>query len=311
MSLKARPRKQSERAKMVLPLTECVRDYLADCTARGHSTRTVAHYRRAMELFAQFLPSDTQWDSARAVREAVAMLRAQPQYSAASVGMYTRAWRSYLRFCYLEEMVAEDLARYIKPPKAEPRRDVVLDADAVRRLLNVAEVGNNGTRDVAMLTVLYDTGLRAGELCALTVKNVDLGSRTLTVPSGKSGGRSVPIGRTTAKTLRKWLTVHRNATDPRAPFFPSALTGNALTPNALGQCLGRIGSRASLKIHPHQFRHSFAVMYLRNGGDSFSLQRILGHSTLVMTRWYSDLADTDVAQRHSIASPADRLGKGR
>lgn len=217
----------------VLPLELCSKDYLADCTAQGHSMRTVAHYRRAMELFGRFLPSGAAWDNARSVREAVATLREQPQYSAASVGMYVRAWRSFLRFCYREDLVREDLARFIKPPKAEPRREAILDSDTMRKLLQVAEHGYNGVRDVTMLTLLYDTGIRAGELCALSVKNVDMGSRTLTIPSGKTGGRSVPIGRTTAKALRRWLTLHPNPSQPVAPLFPSALTGAPLSPNAL------------------------------------------------------------------------------
>lgn len=315
MHRKARPRTtQSEvtsRHMTALPLAHCINDYLADCRARGHSPRTVAHYSRSLQLFDRFLPNGATWTTASAIREAVAALRTQSQYSTASISMYTRSWRAFLRFCQREELIPDDLARYIKPPKTEPRRDIILDAAAINKLLDAATKGYQSVRDVTLLTVMFDTGLRAGELCALAIRHVDMGSRTLTVPSGKTGARTVPIGRTTAKALRRWLSAHPENIKPAAPLFPSSMTGEALTVSALRQCVKRIGQRAGLTVHPHQFRHSFAVEFLRNGGDTFSLQRILGHSSLEMTRWYAQLADADVQARHNLASPADRLGKTR
>ena len=62
-----------------------------------------------------------------------------------------------------------------------------------------------------------------------------------------------------------------------------------------------------MRCSPHTLRHSFAVSYLRNGGDVFSLQKMLGHSSLDMTRKYAELSQTDVIDKHRMFSPADRL----
>jgi integrase/recombinase XerD len=75
------------------------------------------------------------------------------------------------------------------------------------------------------------------------------------------------------------------------------------------QVFKRLKARAGVpgRCSPHSLRHTFARSYLVNGGDAFSLQRILGHATLDMVKRYVALADTDLAQRHRAASPADRL----
>ena len=103
---------------------------------------------------------------------------------------------------------------------------------------------------------------------------------------------------------------------------------NALFVTCYGDPLDRyrvariVGSRCTqasitgVRCSPHTFRHTFAVTYLRNGGDVFSLQKLLGHSDLMMTRRYAELSQTDVQEKHRLYSPADRLespknGQGR
>jgi hypothetical protein len=88
-----------------------------------------------------------------------------------------------------------------------------------------------------------------------------------------------------------------------------AEAGTGLTLHGIQQVLKRLKASAGLerRCSPHTFRHTFAHNYLVNGGDVFTLQRILGHTSLDMVRRYVALADTDVASRHELASPADHL----
>ena len=76
--------------------------------------------------------------------------------------------------------------------------------------------------------------------------------------------------------------------------------------NALRLIMARLGKKSGVKnCHPHRFRHTFAITYLRSGGDLFTLQSLLGHSTLDMVQHYARIAEIDVEQAHRRASPAD------
>jgi integrase/recombinase XerD len=168
----------------------------------------------------------------------------------------------------------------------------------------------NGLRDVAIVTLLLDTGLRAGELGRLKFGdlNLDHGSVVVT-PSGvglKSRPRIVYFGRRCQQALWRYLK-SRGTMLPTESLFPTS-EGRPLTPNALRHLLVHIGRAAGVPhCHPHRFRHSAAIMYLRNGGDPWTLQKMLGHSDMTMTKRYLNIVDSDLQAAHRIASPVDRL----
>jgi integrase/recombinase XerD len=171
-------------------------------------------------------------------------------------------------------------------------------------------------RDEAIILTLLDTGLRASELCALTLADLDLKAGKLQVRHGVMGGakggkgRQVYIGKITRKAIWRYISSRGTVVNPDAPLFICQL-GFPFNKDSLRQLLGRIGKRANIhKVFPHKFRHTFAITYLRSGGDVFTLQALLGHSSLDMVRHYAQIAQIDVEKAHQKASPADnwRLG---
>jgi len=168
-----------------------------------------------------------------------------------------------------------------------------------------------GHRDQAIILTLIDTGLRAMELCKLLIGNIDLKTGRVEVKHGVIGGakggkgRTVYLGKVARRAVWRYLADRDDANDLNAPVF-LAQHGHPFNPNSLRQLIKGIADRAEVKdVYPHKFRHTFAITYLRSGGDIFTLQALLGHSSLEMVRHYAQIAEVDIEQSHHKASPAD------
>jgi integrase/recombinase XerD len=167
-------------------------------------------------------------------------------------------------------------------------------------------------RDNAIVLMLLDTGLRASELCSLNVGDIELKTGRVLIKHGITGGakggkgRIVYLGKAARRSVWTYLAKRDDqGNDPEAPLFLGKFE-HPMNKNALLQLINGLGARARVtKCHPHRFRHTFAITYLRSGGDVFTLQQLLGHADLEMVRHYSRIADVDVQQVHKRASPAD------
>ena len=148
--------------------------------------------------------------------------------------------------------------------------------------------------------MLLDTGLRASELVGLTMVNVNLEDGLVKVMGKGSKERIVPIGAKVQRALWKYLQRHRpQPANPLCPTLFLTLTGKPITTDRLRTIIEKYSIRADIegvRCSPHTLRHTFAISYLRNGGDVFSLQRILGHSSLEIVRYYVNLAQADIKE---------------
>ena len=214
----------------------------------------------------------------------------------------------------------------LKLPPNNPKAIMPLSEEEVKALVDSAEytreAATNGRRafrmkrptaerDTALIILLLDTGIRSGEAGRLNIKDVDLDTGEIYIaPYGssqrKTKSRALPIGKVARKSLWRYLTTRPDDTRPDEPLFIT-VAERRMGPNSIRQLLKGLGEKAGVKnCHPHRLRHTFAVEYLRNDGDIFTLQMILGHSSLDMVRKYLQLVKADAKNAHRRASPADR-----
>lgn len=166
-------------------------------------------------------------------------------------------------------------------------------------------------RDKALILILLDTGLRASELCALRIDDVDMKTGRVLVRPGEAGrakggkGRVVFLGKSARRFLWRYLAEREDGSDPDAPLFLGKFN-RPLNRDALRLLTNSLGAKVGIKkCHPHRFRHTFAITYLRSGGDIFTLKSLLGHGSLDMVEHYARIAEVDIEQAHRKASPAD------
>lgn len=202
-------------------------------------------------------------------------------------------------------------------PKYQSPQIIPFTQEEVKRLINAAEFTQvikqsgrtykihrpNADRDKAIILILLDTGIRLGELKRLKLGDINLENGEVYIrpfrDGRKSTARTVYLGARTKQVVWKYIAKEQSHPDQSRALFELKASSIRLT-------IRRIGENAKVPhTHPHRFRHTFAISYLRNGGDVFTLQRLLGHQTLEMTRRYLDLVKTDLGDAHRRASPVD------
>jgi site-specific recombinase XerD len=293
-------------------LDEAIRVFEVYCRAKGLADSTLKTYSYALRCLRQYLPDEAGGPAIPArddLRAFIAHMLAS-HLSRQTIRVRMRAIRVLCNFLARESLVAESPMQGVEIPRVPTVMPDVLSAGEIQRLLHAAKTPTwCGVRNHALLAMFLDTGLRLGELIALDLNDVDVARAVIRVREGKgSKERYVYAGRSLAKALRSWVEVR--AFSPEEPAFFATRGGMRLDRRNVGRIVERTAQRAKLngkRVHPHLLRHTFATHFIKNGGDPFSLQRILGHSDIKTTSIYINLAGVDLAAAHAKASPVDRL----
>lgn len=164
-----------------------------------------------------------------------------------------------------------------------------------------------GLRDYALLVLTMDEGIRPGEAAGLKLKDLNLPSLEVNIPAEIAKtrvSRTLPISTVTTEALRKLIRARHAEWGENVPLF---CTENGTVLNRFAWRMRRYSQKLGSSVQPYDLRHTFAVMYLRHGGNVFSLQRTLGHTTLAMTKRYVALSESDLYQQHAVASPINTL----
>lgn len=294
-------RRTTTNAKRKYTPDDAVALFLLDCEARRLAPSTVVWYRSKLTRFASWLAAQhigtIDAVDALAMRRYLATLTDTTIQHQHNCG---RTLRRFFRFLVDEGVI--DQPPNVAQPKL-PR--VVLPALTEAQVKTVLRACDERYRAI-VLTIL-DSGVRASELAALRVEDVDLATGAVAVRKGKgSKTRITFIGARTRKAITHYLSDRQPR--PHEPLFPSKATGLALTLSGIVQIMRRLRDASGVDVlTAHALRRTFAITALRGGMDIHVLARLMGHADTQVLWRYLDILEDDLREAHASARPVDRL----
>lgn len=284
------------------------RDYLT--TERAASENTMSSYMRDLRQLQDYLHQE-KGSTLSAVSEAD--LRAYIEHlreagkSVSTIARNIASWKNFYQYLIQQNIIQENPARGLSAGKAEHKLPEILSNREVELLLQQPRATDaKGTRDKAMLELMYATGIRVSELIELNVSDVNLQTGSIRCYS-KNRERFIPMYPYAVSILREYLDHVRSS-------MVSSEENEALFVNMSGERMSRQGfwkiikyyqNKAKIKkdITPHMLRHSFAAHLLENGADLKSVQKMLGHSDISSTLFYTQLVPTSIRDVYQNSHP--------
>lgn len=276
-------------------------DYLIKKRGQGVTQFTVTSHRSALRNF--FAEYKGNIKDVRKLKQASYLF-----LSDMKAGYYNKvlqALRQFFEFLIAEGIIKENPCSDMRYKRSNVR--IVHHEEAVlKAFLELPDrTSFAGQRDYAIALTILDNGIRPNELLQVTVKDIDFLNGYILIREEVSKTRqprTVPISPRTVSVIKKVINSRHPDWDNDVPVFCS-FSGHRLTSHNLQERFRAYGEKLGVNVSPYSLRHSFALMFVRNSGNIFALQRIMGHSKLDMTRTYVDLVAADVKNSHAHASP--------
>lgn len=279
---------------------------------RGCSTHTVRAYRGDVVDLLEYCSMRGVTDPAAiTLAHLRGWLALQSSHGRARSTIARRAAsaRAFTAWCLRRGLAPADPGDRLTSPQASSTLPTVLDATEAARLMDHAAVAADDAsplamRDRAMLELLYATGIRVSELCAMDVDDLDRSRRTARVRGKGDKERTVPYGLPAASAIDDWLGVRAAiATRAGAALFVGA-RGGRIDPRTVRTAVHRLTAEAGVPdLAPHGLRHTAATHVLEGGADLRTVQELLGHATLATTQRYTHVSVERLRATFALAHP--------
>ena len=267
-----------------------------------YSNNTTAAYRNDLNQFKKFIHNGqftiNSWNDVtpEIVDAYVEYMKEQP-YASSSVARKVAAVKSFFNYLHANNVVSENPTTNVDSPKVKKRLPKTLSSEDVEKLLTapMQKRTPKNLRDMALLNMLYSTGMRVTEVVSLQLEDVNMDDMVLYCSTKDEQTRELPFDDTTKEILDAYLNDGR-------PYLVKDKEETALFLNHRGQQLTRQGlwliikayakqANLSTEVTPHTLRHSFAAHKLNSGSDLQEVQKLLGHANISTTQIYTQLDD--------------------
>ncbi|MGG3561680.1 tyrosine-type recombinase/integrase [Neobacillus rhizosphaerae] len=296
-----------------LTMSEMFQRFMWEKQSEGLAPRTVEEYYVHFQYLMDYLEEDLTREEMdyEPFQSYIQYMVQDKGLKPMTVNVRVRTMRAFLRWAYKERLIDLPVHEKFRPIKTEEDTIESFTQTEVKSILNTFDTSTYvGFRDKVMTMVLLDSMVRISELLEMKRSLVDLKNGIIKLEAHTTKtrrGREVPISSKTAKMLKEYMT---ESEDFGEEHLFLSYDGRPICSNTWRTRLREVGELAGVRgkrVSPHTFRHTGALFYIMNGGDPFSLQKILGHSDMSMTRKYIQMTNIDVRKQHNIYSPLKNL----
>lgn len=309
-----RNEKETIQPNIPLSFDEAVRLFLLDLRAKNLSVRTLEfHETNLYSLQKALMDKQTQIDlysiTYNDIKHHFIGGMLEQKLAGNTINGRIKSCKAFFAFLYRENLIQNNLAEHFALVKSEKK---MISTFSKHQIINLLEQPDRNTfvglRDYTMMLILLETGLRLNELLNLRIEDIRWADNEIYVYQGKSNKtRRVPFQKTCANAIRQYL---KERGDVGTDVLFVTVNHTPVHPRTFQDHLTNYGISAGLRgvrVSPHTFRHTMAKFYILNGGDAFTLQQILGHSTLDMVRHYVQLFRSDIQEQHRKFSPVENM----
>ena len=312
-------------------LAELIGRYERSNYADGKSPKTIRWYGDILKSYVRYRNENGHpWNLSSfnmdSVQDYVLYLRGKPKFaghpftpeqgepiSAQTIRCHIRGLKAFSTWLHRNGHTRQNRLQFLKLPRAPTRLIEVLTPEEIERIISTIDKHSpTGARNHAILVTTLDSGLRAAEITSIKLGQVNMKGGFIKVIGKGNKERIVPIGEFVRMTLWHYVThIRPDHSDTQCDSLFLSRHGQAITPNTIKLVFTRLAKSSGVeRLHAHLCRHTFAVNYLLNGGDIFSLREILGHTSLEMVSHYLHFTTAQITSQHHKYSPMDRLQRG-
>ena len=294
-----------------MTIRDCIEDFLIEQQVRGNSPTTQKHYLRCLGFFERFQSPKNPDISAVSVSDCKAYYihLSSRNVSSVTVQTYIRALRAFLSWCYLEGYIPENIPKKFRLPKAQKKKiDILTDSEVEQLFRCLSGRDFISVRNYCIVALMLDSGLRLNEVVTIRRDKIHIAEGYAIVNGKGNKERFVPLGLNSKRALLRYCAIVPNKEKETPLFVKDTLI--PISQSTVKQLFRRLKVQADIpRLHPHLLRHSFATRYLENGGDIYSLQSILGHTSLEMVKKYVHLIPSKTVVNFAALSPLDNALK--
>ena len=290
---------------------QTIDDFLLFKTAQGMAERTMNDYKIHIHRF--FDKHGEPSDYATLEKNIIAYFADANNLAPDTINIRRKNLYTFFNWCVQEGIIPANPVRHIKRRKSEGRIRPI-EPEVLKQLLKLPDkTMYSGLRDYALIALSLDTGIRPHEALELVASDVNTRRREVYVRAEIAKTRTsryLPISDEVSASLDRLISI--NQAEFKTDLVFCTYTGERMAVATWGHRLKAYSKSLRTRISPYDLRHAFAITYLRNGGDAFTLQRIMGHTNMEMTRRYLKFSQSDLHNAHAAASPvASLIGKKR